>query len=196
MMGSAVACANCHGSDARGQTIRIMMGQAVSGQYTRDLMQLSSLLDQFAIFGKPVHVILGSPSDTVAEWMIAVPDSNAGDVVDPHCGYWHRPWSQRTQSNFLGTAFCIALSKPFVDTISWTEVIDHPNVEMPLSGLVTEEHSPKEAFISLIEFREALADKDPNSFSKIGSFNGGPDRWSPFGESPQIVFLRRRRSCP
>lgn len=27
MMGSVVACANCHGSDARGQTIRMMMSQ-------------------------------------------------------------------------------------------------------------------------------------------------------------------------
>jgi mono/diheme cytochrome c family protein len=27
MMGSAVACANCHGSDARGGTVRMMMGQ-------------------------------------------------------------------------------------------------------------------------------------------------------------------------
>lgn len=27
MMGSAVACADCHGSDARGRTIQIMMGQ-------------------------------------------------------------------------------------------------------------------------------------------------------------------------
>ena len=27
MMGSRVACANCHGSDARGRTIRMMMSQ-------------------------------------------------------------------------------------------------------------------------------------------------------------------------
>lgn len=27
MMGSVVACANCHGSDARGRTVQIMMGQ-------------------------------------------------------------------------------------------------------------------------------------------------------------------------
>lgn len=27
MMGSVVACANCHGPDARGRTVRIMMGQ-------------------------------------------------------------------------------------------------------------------------------------------------------------------------
>jgi mono/diheme cytochrome c family protein len=27
MMGSAMACANCHGSDARGRTIQMMMGQ-------------------------------------------------------------------------------------------------------------------------------------------------------------------------
>jgi mono/diheme cytochrome c family protein len=27
MMGSAVACASCHGSDARGRTVRVMMGQ-------------------------------------------------------------------------------------------------------------------------------------------------------------------------
>jgi hypothetical protein len=29
MMGTAVACANCHGSDARGRTIQMMMGQHV-----------------------------------------------------------------------------------------------------------------------------------------------------------------------
>ncbi len=36
--------------------LKLLMGQPLEGRYTRDLMQISSLLDRFSGLGKPVHV--------------------------------------------------------------------------------------------------------------------------------------------
>ena len=155
--------------------IKVLMGQAVSGQYTRDLMQISNLLDQFAVFGKPVHVVVAAPSDPVMEWMISQPGEEGDEPLDPDCGHWRTPWSQGVQSRWLGALFGMAMSKPFVETVSWNELIDHTDAELPLGGLVSEEQQPKKAFQSLIDFRKALTDKDSaNGFESVFTLNGKP----------------------
>ena len=137
-----------------GLSLRLLMGQAVAGQYTRDLMQVSNLLDQFAGFGKPVHLTIGSPSEPVTEMMIAAPVS--GEPVDPNSGYWRRPWSWVVQGHWLEAIFQIAISKPFVEAVAWRELMDHPDIELPLSGLLSEAMEPKAAFRRLVAFRQSL----------------------------------------
>ncbi len=134
--------------------LKLSMGQAVSGQYTRDLMQISHLIDQFAGFGKSVHVTLAAPSDPVTEIMIASPDPK--NPVDPDCGIWRRPWSQQVQAHWAEALLNIALSKPFVDSVAWQDVVDHGQTEVPLSGLVSEELKPKTAFRRVAAFRRSL----------------------------------------
>jgi len=134
--------------------VRLLVGQAVSGQYTRDLMQISQLLDQFSLFNKPVHLTLAAPSETVTQMMI--PASETGEPIDPVSGHWRRPWSQQVQSHWLEAIFQVAASKPFIDAIAWQELADHPNIELPLGGLLSEEYVPKEALRRLIGFRRTL----------------------------------------
>ena len=138
--------------------IELMVGQAVSGQYTRDLMQVSSLLDQFAGLGKPLHLTLAAPSEPVTQMMITAPDS--GEPVDPDCGFWRRPWSQVVQSHWLEAVFQIAMSKPFVDAVTWRDLCDYADVELPLSGLLSEQLQPKNAFLRLAMFRRRLNESD------------------------------------
>src|SRR5690606_10989588 len=118
-----------------GFAIRLLMGQACAGQYTRDLMQISNLLDGFAVFGKPVFLTLAAPSQPVTSMMIASAESN--DPVDAESGYWRRPWSPQVQSHWLEAVFQMAISKPFIEGVAWQEFRDHPDVEVPLSGLVS-----------------------------------------------------------
>jgi len=134
--------------------VRLLVGQAVSGQYTRDLMQVSQLLDQFSPFNKPVHLTLAAPSDTVTQMMI--PASETGEPIDPVSGHWRRPWSPQVQSHWLEAVFQVAVSKPFVDAIAWQELADHPNIELPLGGLLNDECVPKESLRRLIGFRRTL----------------------------------------
>lgn len=138
--------------------LKVTMGQAQPGQYARDLMQLSNLMDQFSVFGKPVHIVIGAPSAAVEEWMIATPD--AADVVDPNSGVWRKTWSPAVQGKWLGAVLRIAMSKPFVETVSWNELVDHGNAELPVGGIIDEELKPKKAFKALVEFRKMLADEN------------------------------------
>src|SRR5690606_38982059 len=111
-------------------------------------------LDQFAGFGKPVYLTVAAPSETVTQMMLASPD--AGVPVDPNSGYWRRPWSAVVQSHWLEAIFQIAMSKPFVEAVSWCDLVDHPEIELPLSGLLSEDLQPKGAFRRLLTFRRHL----------------------------------------
>ncbi len=135
--------------------LRLTMGQAQSGQYARDLMQLSNALDAFSPFGKPVNVVLSAPSEPVSQEMIAMPDT--GIPVDSNCGHWRKPWSPVVQSHWLAAMLHITLSKPYVESVSWGDLVDHPEIELPLSGLVGESLEPKAAFKRMAAFRRMLA---------------------------------------
>lgn len=135
--------------------VRLLMGQALSGQYTRDLMQVSNLLDQFAAFGKPLYLTLAAPSEPVTQVMIAPPDG-AEEPLDDNSGFWRLPWSPVVQSHWLEAVFQIAMSKPFVEAVAWQDAIDHPRIEMPLGGLVNEEMQAKAGYRRLVAFRRNL----------------------------------------
>ncbi len=154
-------------------SIKLQVGHPVSGQYTRDLMQLSALLDQFAGFGKSLHVTLAAPSEPMTSMMIASPDGVS--PADANGGHWRRTWSQQVQSRWLEAALTVALSKPCVESAAWQELVDHQDAEMPLSGLVGEDLQPKAAFKRLTAFRRALASRAPmESATPIRAVGGRP----------------------
>lgn len=138
-----------------GFAVQLLMGQAQSGQYTRDLMQISHLLDQFAGYGKPVYLTVGAPSEPVTQMML--PAASSGQPVDDNCGHWRQPWSRLVQAHWLEAVMQIAASKPHVEAAAWPEMMDHPQIELPLSGLVSEGFELKSAFRRLATFRRTLA---------------------------------------
>ena len=140
--------------------IKLLMGQAQPGQYARDLMQISNLLDEWwAAFGKPLEVLVAVPSEPVTSEMISVGQGET--PVDPNCGFWRKPWSPVVQSRWLEAVFQIALSKPYVDSVAWLEFMDHPGIELPLSGLVGENMQPKASLRRLASFRRNLGTQPP-----------------------------------
>jgi hypothetical protein len=142
-----------------GFALRYPMGQALPGQHTRDLMQLSDLLDRMQPTAKPVFLSLAVPSEPVTEVMIASPEP--GTLVDDNSGHWRRPWSMPVQGHWLEAAFQIAISKPFVEGVAWQELCDHPQIELPLSGLVSEDMQPKDALKRMVSFRQHLLANAP-----------------------------------
>ena len=137
-----------------GFSVKLFMGQAVPGQYTRDLMQVSCLLDQFASLGKPLTLTIAAPSKSVSQLMTAAAGND--EPVDPNCGFWRKPWSPLVQSHWLEAVLKIALSKPFVESVAWHDLIDHRDSELPLGGLVGQDQHPKGALRRLIVFRKSL----------------------------------------
>jgi len=156
--------------------LRLPMGQAVQGQYTRDLMQVSSMFDQFAHFGKPVYVTVATPSDPVTPMMIARSDSD--EPVDATSGFWRRPWSPAVQSRWAEAVFQIAISKPYIEAIAWQDLIDFPNIDLPLSGLLDDEIRLKESFRKVIAFRQGLHNVDAQGIATIApdTMAGGPEQ--------------------
>ena len=136
-----------------GLSIRLMMGQATQGQYTRDLMQISHLLDQFSAIGKPLMLTASTPSQSLTQ---PEESSNGDSPPDVNSGFWHKPWSPQVQSHWLEALFQIALSKPYVDSVAWGDLVDHADLELPLAGIVDEDMQPKLAFRRLVAFRKGL----------------------------------------
>ena len=138
--------------------LRIHMGVPIDGHYVRDLMQISSLLDEFVKFSKNVHVTACQvPSDMSPDaW-----DRWAGKKPVPDAGQWHAPWSERLQAEWLQAFYRIAISKPFVNTICWRDLADYEGHYMPHGGLCRGDMKPKLAYRELRNFKSFLASSAP-----------------------------------
>ncbi len=119
--------------DAFGLDIRF--GSSEPGRYVRDLMQVSTLLDHFGTFGKPLHITAAG-----------VP-SGGGNVAD---GQWRGGWSDETQAEWVRQFYRIALSKQFVESVSYQRLADG----MSLEGLVNVDCEPKPAYQEILSFRK------------------------------------------
>ncbi len=138
---------------ADGFVIKLLMGQTPKGNSTRDLMQISHLLDQYAGYGKSVTLVVAVPSGLTA------PPTHAGHHTDRPAdggGYWRRPWSELVQSRWLEAVFKVAMSKPFVEAVAWYESVDLPGMELPMSGLINQQLQPKDACRKLAAFHGRL----------------------------------------
>ena len=132
--------------------LQIYMGVPVDGYYVRDLMQISSLLDEFVGFGKSLHITAcGVPSNVTADaW-----DAWGGLQPVPKGGQWHQPWSPRLQAEWV-QAFCrVALSKPFVESVCWRDLADYEGHYIPHGGLCRNNMDPKLSFKELRNFKRA-----------------------------------------
>lgn len=139
-----------------GFSLRVQMGQPEPGQSARDLMVFSSMLDRYAGLDKPISLTaVGVPS--------GVPEA----VGDPdrdefHPGFWRAPWSEALQADWATAAMSIALSKPFIQSVTWQELYDMPEpTEMPRGGLISIDGTPKPVAERLIEMRRAIREGAP-----------------------------------
>lgn len=149
-----------------GFSVKILMGQSLPGQFCRDLMQLSATLDEFSGFNKPLYVTIAVPSEPVTAEMIPAEDPD--EPVDDNSGFWRRAWSPTVQSHWLAAMLQITMSKPFIEGVAWNEIVDHENIQLPLSGLVSDQLQPKTAFKRLLHFRRMLSDQPAASSMTLG----------------------------
>ncbi len=147
-----------------GFAIKLVMGGGSPGQTTRDLMQISHLLDQYASYGKPVTLVVTAPSSMVLAPTEPTPQAQPADPTqgapyhsEHHHGYWRWPWTQLTQGQWLEAVLKIAMSKPFVEAVAWGEWADRPGMDLPTSGLIGEDRQMKRVFQKLASFRKNLS---------------------------------------
>ncbi len=136
--------------------LQFLFGPAVDGMYVRDLFQISACLDSFSKLGKPLHITaVQVPSDTT------VVKGDAADGLPLDGGMWRQPWTEQIQAEWLRRFVEIALSKPFVETVSWHSLADHPRQDVPHGGLLRADHAPKAAYKQLLTLRSELLGTPP-----------------------------------
>lgn len=134
--------------------LQCYFGAGVESMYVRDIFQVSSMLDRFAAFGKPVHLTaVQVPSNTASD----PTDAWSGQYPVASGGAWHREWSEETQRAWMRRVYHIALSKPFIEAITWRHMADGANGCIPNGGLLANDGTPKPAFSELLALRKELS---------------------------------------
>lgn len=122
--------------------LQFVFGIEADGFHLRDLMQISSLIDRFANYGKPIHITAVSvPTQPCTGGMLA------------------EVWSPQTQGQWLAQFTRVALSKPYVDSVCLYGLTDAGAVGVPGGGLLRDDGQPTEALSALAELRRALDTK-------------------------------------
>ncbi|MFA5864268.1 MAG: hypothetical protein WC975_06230 [Phycisphaerae bacterium] len=132
-------------------SLRLPFGAPSEGMYLRDFFQMSSLLDRYALLGKPLHITTCVPSQVSDDPEIA--DALAQKA---EAGYWENPWSPEIQARWFELFCQVALSKPQVDSITWAALGDSVCDCVPFSGLFTKTWTGKPVFVTLRELQKRL----------------------------------------
>jgi GH35 family endo-1,4-beta-xylanase len=121
--------------------VQLLFGQKKAGRASRDLMQISDVIDRYLALEMPVVIsAFGVPNRP----------------IDDKGGYWHQPWSSDEQSRWMSRVFAVAMSKPFVETLVWAELYDHSGADLPSAGLVSETGQAKPVLRRLVNTRKRL----------------------------------------
>ena len=130
--------------------LELEIGVPRTGSFTRDLFQLSYLLDKFSTLGKPVFLTaVGCPGRATAD----PADASEGRLDPAAAGQWRRPWDPQLQAEWMDAVYHMALSKPFVESIAWADLAD-VNHSIPGGGMLDDMLRPKPVFNKLQTLRE------------------------------------------
>jgi hypothetical protein len=130
--------------DAFGLTMRF--GKNESGMHIRDMMQISAVLDYFGPAAKPLYI---SEVEVPSQDGVGLHDSKVA-------GVWHEEWDQSRQGQWIEQFYKVALSKPFVDTVTYSNLADRNDSTIAHSGLLMDHLESKKSFRSLKKLHNAI----------------------------------------
>lgn len=136
--------------------VQLLMGDGHGSMVSRDLMEISRLLDRFFLLELPV--VLSS---------VGVPSEPVGDAG----GWWHSAWSPKRQASWAARVFPLALSKPYIESFFWSDFFDHEDTAPPRSGLLTEGGRSKPVLQKLLAVRKRF--REPLGPLKLPPKTGG-----------------------
>jgi GH35 family endo-1,4-beta-xylanase len=106
----------------------------------RDMMTISKYLDEYARFGKPMHITeLGLPSGKRD-----MPDDLKGDQLARVRGQWHQPWCERVQADWTEWFYTLCYARPDIEAITWWSLSDPAFI--PGGGWLRSDGTPKESY--------------------------------------------------
>ena len=126
--------------------LQMRFGKDQSGLHVRDMMQIASLLDLFALMGKPLYITA-----------VEVPSTQAPGPFDAQvAGFWHKPWDPVRQAVWLEGLCAMALGRPTVDAVVFEHLADREDSVITHSGLLTDKLEPKDSFRMIRRLREGI----------------------------------------
>jgi GH35 family endo-1,4-beta-xylanase len=103
-----------------------------------DMFELDRLLDWYAALGKPLHITeLGVSSAPGADPRAHV------KTINP--SWWHGPWSEGVQADWIEQFYTLCYAKPAVEAITWWDFADAGHF-WPHGGFLRPDFTPKEAY--------------------------------------------------
>src|SRR5262249_38428957 len=109
--------------------LELIMGISPRGSYCRDLLDVSRLLDLYALLGVPLEVTLGYPSSAASD-----PGSDADQAAV--AGHWRSGFSPEIQADWVDAFGQLCVCKPFVRGVHWTHFADFQPHQFPNCGLL------------------------------------------------------------
>lgn len=131
-----------------GLGVQFLFGTGGEGGFVRDMLQISEKLERLGTLGKTLHIsAVHVPSAPLTKELVA-----AG-------GCWRKPWNLDVQARWVKEFYTIALSKPFVESVTWRGFVDSESDDPgPKNvGLLKADLSPKPAFKVVKDLRTELA---------------------------------------
>jgi hypothetical protein len=127
--------------------LEVVMGVTGRGSYCRDPLELSRLLDLYALLGVPLQVTLGYPTNEQHD-----PDADPELTIGG--GAWQGGFTPSTQGEWATRMASLAICKPYVQTVQWTHLSDAQPHQFPHCGLIDRHGNEHHALAVLRRFRE------------------------------------------
>jgi hypothetical protein len=128
--------------------IEVVMGVTPRGSYCRDVLEISRLLDLYALLGVPLRVTLGYPSS-------AGTDADADPDLHVEGGHWGSGFTAEVQAHWTAEATSLALCKPYVQGVQWARFRDAEPHQLPHCGVLDANDQAKPALHELRQLRES-----------------------------------------
>jgi len=126
--------------------LQMRFGKDQTGLHVRDMMQIASLLDLFAMMGKPLYI-------TAVE---APSQPGKGPFDAQVAGFWHKPWDPVRQAVWLEGLCAVSLGRPAVDAVVVEHLADRDDSVIAHSGLLTHKLEPKDSFRMIRRLRDGI----------------------------------------
>ncbi len=120
--------------------LEIAVGFRSRASASRDLLELSRLLDLWSVLGIPLYVTLACPSQPAAA------DPQASVAIEIERGHWKQEWSESAQADWIDGVLPLVMAKQAVVGIFWMQLSDGVPHEFPHAGLLRPDGTPKPAF--------------------------------------------------
>ena len=123
--------------------LRMDLGEDEVGAHTRDMMQISAMLDFLSPIAKPFFI--GN---------VFVPTNIPAESSSDSGG--QEQWTESAQAQWLEQFFKVVLSKPFVESVIYSNFADSDDRQKAQTGLMTRDLQPKKSFVSLKKLRDFI----------------------------------------